>query len=141
MGKKRSYRIAEVAIRVDDLERASAFYQEVLGFGFHHSEPGVIFLEVGPLDSPLGEVGHPQLFALFGRGNKTDASLSTFDHIAFEIQSELYAQELARFKAMDMVIHERAWPESLPWDGRSFFLRDPEGNVVEIIAANLLAAD
>ena len=138
---KRSYRIAEVAIRVDDLQKASTFYQDVLGFEFHHSEPGVIFLEVGSLETPLGAVGHPQLFALFGRGNNIDVSLSTFDHIAFEIESKFYDQELARFKAMDMVIHERAWPETLPWDGRSFFFRGPEGNVIEIITANHSTAD
>jgi catechol 2,3-dioxygenase-like lactoylglutathione lyase family enzyme len=140
MTQKKTYRVAEVAIRVDDLEKASAFYQDVLGFQYHHSEPGVIFLEVGPLETPLGAVGHPQLFALFGRGTRIDQSLSTFDHIAFEIESELYDQELERFRAKDMVIHERAWPENLPWDGRSFFFRDPEGNVIEIIAANRSSA-
>ena len=136
MENKRSYRVAEVAIRVRDLEKSSAFYQNVLGFEFHHKEPGVVFLEVGPLESRLGEVGHPQLFALFGRGDTIDPKLSTFDHIAFEIDNEHYDQELARFNAMDMVIHERAWPETLPWNGRSFFFRDPEGNVIEFIAAN-----
>lgn len=136
MAQKRSYRVAEVAIRVSDLEKSSAFYRDVLGFEYHHAEPGVIFLEVGPLETPLGAVGHPQLFALFGRGDKIDQSLSTFDHVAFEIDGELYEEELARFKAMNMVIHERAWPETLPWDGRSFFFRDPDGNVIEIIASN-----
>ena len=136
MAQKRSYRVAEVAIRVRDLEKSSVFYQDVLGLKFHHREPGVVFLEVGPLETRLGAVGHPQLFALFGRGDKIDPKFSTFDHIAFEIESEHYEQDLARFKAMDMVIHERAWPETLPWNGRSFFFRDPEGNVIEFITAN-----
>ena len=51
---RKGYRIAEVALRVDDLEGTAAFYQEVLGFAFHKREETVIFLEVGPLDSPLG---------------------------------------------------------------------------------------
>lgn len=136
MVPKRSYRIAEVAIRVRNLEASSAFYQDVLGFQFHHREPGVVFLEVGPLESSLGAVGHPQLFALFERNDEIDQKLSSFDHIAFEIEGEQYERDLARFREMNMVIQERAWPDTLPWNGRSFFFRDPEGNVIEIIAAN-----
>ena len=110
--------IAEVALRVSDLETAQAFYEEMLGFTFHHEEPGVVFLEVGPLDTPLGRVGHPQLLALFDRGQELDAARSTFDHIAFEVPGDRYAQELARFQARGMVIRERTcWPETLPWRG------------------------
>ena len=130
------FRIAEVALRVENLDRATEFYQETLGFKFHHSEPGVVFLEVGALNSPLGNVGHPQLLALFNRGQATDVSVSTFDHIAFEIPEDQFEKERSRFQNLEMIISERRWPESLPWRGRSFFVRDPEGNVVELIAAN-----
>lgn len=132
----KSYRIAEVALRVSDLEKASAFYEGVLGFTHHLELPGVLFLEVGALDSPLGEVGHPQLLALFERESKPDSASSTFDHIAFEVPHNFYDAELNRFSELGMVIRERTWPDTLPWNGRSFFLRDPDGNVVEFIAAN-----
>lgn len=128
--------IAEVALRVHDLERATAFYQECLGFMFHHSEPGVVFLEVGALDSPLGKIGHPQLLALFSRGRETDPTVSTFDHIAFEVPEDRFEEERDRFRDLKMITNERSWPDSLPWRGRSFFVRDPEGNVVELITAN-----
>ena len=128
--------IAEVAIRVSDLKNARAFYQEMLGFRFHREEPGVVFLEVGPLDTPLGRVGHPQLLALFDRGQSLDASISTFDHIAFEVPFDRYETELARFQSRDMVIRERQWPDTLLWRGRSFFFRDTDGNVIELITAN-----
>ena len=131
-----TYRIAEVALRVTDLDQAVAFYRNVLGFTFHKSEPGVVFLEIGELDSPLGGVGHPQLLALFSRGDEVNVGTSSFDHIAFEIPATAYDTELARYEEEGMVIREREWPESLPWKGRAFFFRDPEGNVIEIIAAN-----
>ena len=131
------YRIAEIAIRVNDLEGMAAFYQEELGFVFHKRQEDAVFLEVGPLESPLGEAGHPQLFALFSRGHELRDEYSVFDHIAFEIPAEEYDTELTRFLAKGMVIRERAWPDSLLWRGRSFFFRDPERNVVELISGTL----
>ena len=126
--------IAEVAIRVNDLELMATFYQEDLGFALHKRQEDAVFLEVGPLDSPLGEAGHPQLFALFSRGHDLHDENSVFDHIAFEIPPEDYDTELAVFQAKGMVVRERVWPDSLLWRGRSFFFRDPEGNVVELIS-------
>ena len=96
----------------------------------------MVFLEVGALNSPLGKVGHPQLLALFGRGHSIDASLSTLDHIAFEVPDAQYDLERSRFADLKMIIRERSWPDSLPWNGRSFFAQDPDGNVIEVIAAN-----
>lgn len=133
----RSFRIAEVALRVRDLEKASAFYQDVLGFSPHHQMPGILFLEVGVLESALGAAGHPQLLALFERGSELEPTHSTLDHIAFEIPDDAYDAEFDRFRKQGMVIHQRVWPDSLPWPGRAFFFRDPDGNVVELIAAHL----
>ncbi len=131
-----AYRIAEVGIRVTDLETSTEFYQDMLGLTLHKSEPGVNFLELGALDSPLGAAGHPQLLALFCREMELDIPRSSFDHIAFEIAPESYQSELQRFTGLGMVIRERSWPDSLPWEGRSFFFRDPDGHVIELIAAN-----
>lgn len=128
-----SARIAEIALRVRDLPAMVAFYRDELGFAVHLELNDVTFLEVGPLEGPLGAGGHPQLLALFNRGHPIDPTRSAFDHIAFEIPPEDYDAERARFGDRDMVISERAYPESLPWPGRSFFIRDPEGNVVEFI--------
>ena len=130
-------RIAEVALRVRDLETSVAFYREHLGFDIHLEEPGVTFLEVGPLASPLGDVGHPQLLALFKRDMEIDETRSAFDHIAFEIEPGVYDTMFAQFQTAGMVIRERVWPDTLLWRGRSFFFRDPDGNVVELIAANM----
>ena len=114
-----SLRIAEVALRVSDLDRSVAFYCDELGFEVPKTGQNVVFLTVGPLPSPLGDAGHPQLFALFKREIEIDAANSTFDHIAFEIDPDDYESELERFKSREMVIREREWPETLLWKGRS----------------------
>ena len=127
--------IAEVAIRVRDLDVSRAFYEREFGFTFHHAMQDLVFLEVGGLDTPLGEIGHPQLLALFNRDPDVETARSTFDHIAFEVPPEVYDAERARFAERDLILRERHWPDSLPWRGRSFFFHDPDGNVVEIITA------
>ena len=133
--QRRVINFAEVGLRVKDLAKMATFYQEMLGFERHITLNNVVFLKVGELTSPLGEVGHPLLLALFSRENEPEVTLSTLDHLAFEIPEADYDEELARFQALGMVISERAWPDSLAWHGRSFFFRDPEGNVIELIAS------
>ncbi|WP_420645288.1 VOC family protein [Candidatus Leptofilum sp.] len=132
----RVLQIAEVALKVDDLPAMVAFYQDVLGFEIHIARPHYVFLKVGELNSPLGKVGHPQILGLFDRQVALDVHLTTLDHLAFEVASEHFEEELARFSAKGMVIRERSWPDSLDWRARAFFFRDPEGNMIELIAAN-----
>jgi catechol 2,3-dioxygenase-like lactoylglutathione lyase family enzyme len=127
---------AEVGLRVSNLARMITFYREMLGFEVHIREAHHAFLEVGESTSPLGATGHPQLLALFERDAVLDAKLTTLDHLAFEIPNQDYDTELARFAAHGMVIKERSWPDTLDWPARSFFFRDPEGNVIELVAAN-----
>ncbi|WP_420627404.1 VOC family protein [Candidatus Leptofilum sp.] len=132
----RVLQIAEVALKVDDLPTMVAFYQDVLGFEIHLARPHYVFLKIGELDSSLGNVGHPPILGLFDRQIALDVHLSTLDHLAFEVASEHYEEELARFSAKGMVIRERSWPDSLDWRARAFFFRDPEVNVIELIAAD-----
>jgi catechol 2,3-dioxygenase-like lactoylglutathione lyase family enzyme len=125
---------AEVGLRVRNLTQMMAFYQEHLGLEIVRAEPHYVFLKVGELSSPLGTVGHPQMLVLFERGVNLETSLSTLDHLAFEIAGERYAAERERLQALGMVVRERAWPDSLAWKARSLFFHDPEGNVIELIA-------
>lgn len=132
--------VAEVGLRVADLDAMIAFYRDVLGFGLFVKAEAHAFLEIADLPSPLGRAGHAQILGLFARDAAPDLARSTLDHLAFEVAPEEYEAERARFLAKGMVIRERSWPDSLDWRGRSFFFHDPEGNVIEIIAA-LSSAD
>lgn len=127
--------VAEIGLRVADLDAMIAFYREVLGFEPFLRAEAHAFLEIADLPSPLGRAGHAQILGLFARDAAPDIARSTLDHLAFEIAPEDYEAERQRFLAKGMVVRERNWPDSLDWRGRSFFFRDPEGNVIEIIAA------
>ena len=134
--------IAEVGLRVTDLPRAVAFYQEVLGLEIVRAYPTIVFLKVGELDSPLGRGGHPQLLVLFDRKAKLDIALTTVDHFAFEISLEQYPTERERLQQMGLELTERIWQGEYAWlQARSVFFDDPDGNTTEWIAHDPSAAN
>jgi catechol 2,3-dioxygenase-like lactoylglutathione lyase family enzyme len=127
--------IAEVGLRLKDLARTVAFYQEVLGLEIVRAFPKYVFLKAGELDSPLGRGGHPQLLVLFDREVPLDITLSTVDHLAFEIPMEAYESERQRLEEMGIAVSERIWTGAMAWiRARSLFFRDPEGHTLELIA-------
>jgi catechol-2,3-dioxygenase len=127
--------IAEVGLRVKDLARMTAFYQEVLGLEIVRAYPKHVFLKAGELNSPLGLGGHPQLLVLFDRDVTLDINLTTLDHLAFEIPLEHYDAEKAHLQAMNLELVERVWTGDYAWlRARSLFFDDPEGNTLELIA-------
>jgi catechol-2,3-dioxygenase len=134
--------IAEVGLRVKNLPRMVAFYQEVLGLEIVHAYPQYVFMKVGELNSALGRDGHPQLLVLFDREVPLDIALTTLDHLAFEIPLERYAAERERLQEMGLEWSERAWSGIHAWlRARSLFFDDPEGNTIELIAHDPSAAE
>jgi len=134
--------IAELGLRVTDLPRAVAFYQEVLGLEIVRAYPTIVFLKAGELDSPLGRGGHPQLLVLFDRKVKLNIALTTVDHFAFEISLEQYQTERERLEQMGLELTERIWQGEYAWlQARSMFFDDPDGNTIELIAHDPNAAD
>ena len=127
--------IAEVALRVKDLARMVAFYQEALGLEIVRAYPKHVFLKAGELDSPLGRGGHPQLLVLFDRDVHLEIDTTTLDHIAFEISLDEYESERARLQGRGLELVERIWSGEYAWlRARSLFFDDPEGNTIEFIA-------
>jgi len=139
---QRVIHIAELGLRVTDLPRAVAFYQEVLGLEIVRAYPTIVFLKVGELDSPLGRGGHPQLLVLFDRRVKLDIALTTVDHFAFEISLEQYPTERQRLQQTGLELTERIWRGEYAWlQARSVFFDDPDGNTIELIAHDPNAAN
>ena len=132
---KRVMHIAELGLRVKDLARMKAFYQDILGLEIIHEKPNMVFFIAGEMDSPLGHGGHPQYLVFFDREVELDERLGTLDHFAFEIPLENYEAEKARLEEKGLLARERVWTGQGEFlQARSLFFYDPEGNTVEFIA-------
>jgi catechol-2,3-dioxygenase len=122
--------LAEIALRVNNLDVMRKFYQQVIGVPLMTRVPNCAFFKIAD-----GYGGHTQVLALFDRSQSpgyrgTDAATSTIDHIAFEIPLADFADELTRLKGLGLQVDtaQHAW---VRW--RSLYVTDPEGNQVELI--------
>jgi len=109
-----------------DLPRMRRFYENVMGFPIDHElGPQWIGFRVGPNILALTERG-----LLFNDPAPPPGALSV--QIALRVAPsdvDRCAEELA---AAGVVIESP--PADQPWGHRTLFLRDPDGNVVEIFA-------
>jgi catechol 2,3-dioxygenase-like lactoylglutathione lyase family enzyme len=122
--------LAEIALRVNNLDVMQKFYAEVIGLPLINRFPNAAFFKIAD-----GYGGHTQVLALFdrsgGSGHRgTDAATSTIDHLAFEIPLADFAGERTRLEALGFQVEtaEHAW---VHW--RSLYVADPEGNQVELV--------
>ena len=114
--------LGEIALRVADLDRMQAFYQDVIGLELLRRFPRSAFFRIAE-----GVAGHTQILALFDRAAEPgyqglSSAHTTVDHLAFAIALEDYAAGL------QVETTEHAW---VHW--RSLYVSDPEGNRVELV--------
>jgi catechol 2,3-dioxygenase-like lactoylglutathione lyase family enzyme len=130
-------RILETALYVHDLDRAAAFYGDVLGLNALYQ------------DSRLHafDVGGRSVLLLFKRG----ASLTTTHmpggtipphdghgplHLAFAVSAQELSEWEQRLTSRSVLIEGRtAWPRG----GKSIYFRDPDGHLVELATPGLWA--
>jgi catechol 2,3-dioxygenase-like lactoylglutathione lyase family enzyme len=118
-------RVLETVLYADDLDAAEAFYRDRLGLEPDSRKPGLFaFLRIGE-----------GMLLLF----RAEASLANRDvpahgaqgpgHVCFAVPEEELAAWRQRLEAAGVPIeHEQDWPRG----GRSFYVRDPAGNSVEL---------
>ncbi|MGH9580732.1 MAG: VOC family protein [Terriglobales bacterium] len=113
--------ILETCLYVEDLERSSRFYEEVLGLQrMDVFEPQRLIPMIAP---------GPDLLLLFKRGASPDHDSTGSQHLAFSIAAaELDAWE-QRLAAHGIVLEEKK-----RWDrgGTSLYFRDPDGHLLEL---------
>ena len=131
-------RILETALYVDDLERDARFYRDVLG------------LEALTSDSRFCafDVGQESVLLIFKRGSTRDTvklpggTIPPHDghgplHIAFAVAAADLALWEQRLAAAHIPIEGRTeWPKG----GRSIYLRDPDGHLLEFATPGVWAS-
>ena len=127
--------LLETSLYVEDLDRAQAFYERLMGF------------EVFLRDARMSALGVPGggVLLLFRKGGSIEASATPFGtipghdgegrlHLAFAIpRGELAAWE-AHLAALDVAVESRVtWARG----GTSLYFRDPDGHAVEVATPGL----
>jgi catechol 2,3-dioxygenase-like lactoylglutathione lyase family enzyme len=128
--------LGEIAIHCADIDRMSRFYEEIIGLeplaGGYRA--GIRFYRIGE-----GVAGHTAVLALFQCEERaseallaaTAARTSSLHHIALALPREEQDNVVAWYEenGVDCRIEE------FPWIGwRGIFVRDPEGNTVELVS-------
>lgn len=120
-----------VVLRVADLEASVRFYVDVLGgtmereieaLGLHQVRLGAHLVDLVPVDSPLGRNG----------GGAAGATERNVDHFALELVRFEKAALAAHLEAHGVEPGDVATRYGAKGDGPSMYVRDPDGNVVEL---------
>lgn len=120
-----------IVLRIADKTRMLAFYTEVLGLSVDRDRPelGLTHVRAGPqlidlvtLDGPLGRKG--------GAGPADEGR--NLDHFALQVRPFDDAAIRAHLAAHGVAVIEAGQRYGADGDGQSLYIRDPEGNVVEL---------
>jgi catechol 2,3-dioxygenase-like lactoylglutathione lyase family enzyme len=127
--------VLETALYVDDLARATSFYEKILGLAAIFRDHRLCAYDVG---------GRGVLL-LFPRGQSLETvvmpggTIPPHDghgpvHVAFSIAADELAAWEARLRDSDIVIEGRTkWPRG----GESVYFRDPDGHLLELATPGL----
>jgi catechol 2,3-dioxygenase-like lactoylglutathione lyase family enzyme len=132
-GWKPVLHLAEIVLWSRDLDESLAFYRDLFGLEVMPApELPVRFLRAGPGEGPVPEmivlVPHPEPEAGFP-GGKTERPLH---HIALSVAAASY-DELER-RCRDAGLDVRSGTHPVLRGVRTFYVDDPDGNEVEVIA-------
>ena len=123
-----------IVLRVRDKAAMVAFYTEVVGGSVDWDRPelGLTHLRVGPdlidlvtLDGPLGRMG----------GTGPGAEGRNLDHFALRVAPFDEAAIRAHLQAHGVAVVDAGERYGATGDGLSLYIRDPDGNTIELKAA------
>lgn len=126
-----SYAIVETCLYVEDLERSIQFYLQLLGCEVVARDSRFCAFDLAP----------GQLLLLFDRRSTDDITLPNGDripahhgagrlHVGFGVEEEQLAQLTSRMAQLGIAIESHvSWPRG----GKSVYLRDPDGHLVEFL--------
>lgn len=120
-----------IVLRVRDKDRMVSFYRDVLGLavdrdrpeiGLTHIRAGTQMIDLVTLDGPLGRMG--------GQGPGREGR--NLDHFALQVRPFDEPAIRAHLAAHGVDIVEEGQRYGADGDGPSLYVRDPEGNTVEL---------
>lgn len=127
--------LGETVLRVKNLEAVKRFYTEVVGLDVLQEFNGITFLKVAN-----GFAGHTQIIGLFheslpvpfpkDRREPVGLEQTSLHHFALEMDKRDFEPELERLRSLgvEVTTFEHRWCR---W--RSIYIRDPEGNILELV--------
>ena len=140
--------LGEIAIRCTDMPAMVAFYERILGLErlTGGARNGIVFFRIAE-----GFAGHTSVLALFDKGYEARPGLhptsdeppvtggrSSLHHIALSLPFAEQEAALDWFEAQGIATRV----ERFGWIGwRGVFVQDPEGNTVELVAADASMRD
>ena len=120
--------VLETSVYAEDLEKARAFYEGVLGLPcFQFKPPRHAFFRAG---RGVFLVFNPKLTAKETHLPPHGAKGSV--HVAFRVEEEALPAWEARLKAAGDPVWWAEWPK-----GKSLYTQDPAGNLVELAPARI----
>jgi catechol 2,3-dioxygenase len=125
--------LAEIVLWTRDMERSLAFYRDLFGLEvFSPPEMANRFLRAGPGEGPVPEmvvlVPHPDPAGAF----PDQKPLRPLHHLAFNVDPDEY--ELLEGRCREAGLEVRGGIHPVLPGVRTFYVDDPDGNEVELIA-------
>ncbi|HVK41663.1 MAG TPA: VOC family protein [Phenylobacterium sp.] len=120
-----------IVLRIVDKDRMIAFYRDVLGcpvdwdrpeLGLTHIRAGTSLIDLVTVDGKLGRLG----------GAAPGAEGRNLDHFALAVRPFDEAAIRAHLASHGVAIVEEGERYGAEGDGTSLYIRDPEGNTVEL---------
>lgn len=120
-----------IVLRIRDKERMIAFYRDVLGLavdrdrpelGLTHVRAGDDLIDLVTVDGPLGKAG----------GAAPGDEARNLDHFCLRVRPFDEAAIRAHLAAHGVAIDAEGDRYGADGDGMSLYIRDPEGNTVEL---------
>ena len=121
--------LGEIALAARDLPAMRAFYEGDLGLPLLSERPnGIVFLRLAG-----GNAGHTPVLALFpgGPGGGTGTGPQALHHLALSLSPRAQEEAARHLGARGHALRWQDFPR-IGW--RGLFLRDPDGNAVELVA-------
>ncbi len=126
--------IAEISLRVHDLNTMRRFYEDVIGLDvlreYEDNEGKAVFYGVGAGDENLALFEENLIsWSMRNKAPQIDPRLTTFHHLAFNIALDAFESEKKRLEGLGIEII--ASGTSSWMHARMFYVVDPEGNLIE----------